>query len=94
MALPSSKGINQGNVGKPVHVMPDFAQVYNFIGSVFDPNSTNHLQRLKRMDPINVETKRLLSSYDAGSEKENFANPEQHLNSFPVWDSQLPHHRT
>jgi predicted transporter len=36
--------------------MPDFAQVYNFIGSVFDPNSTNHLQRLKQMDPINVET--------------------------------------
>lgn len=37
-------------------VIPDFAQVYNFIGSVFDPNSTNHLQRLKQMDPINVET--------------------------------------
>ncbi|WJX86915.1 hypothetical protein P8452_69162 [Trifolium repens] len=59
-AGPSSKGINQGNVGKPVKVMPDFAQVYNFIGSVFDPNSTNHLQRLKQMDPINVETALLL----------------------------------
>ncbi|KAL5099517.1 hypothetical protein RYX36_003844 [Vicia faba] len=60
LALPSSKGINQGNVGKPVHVMPDFAQVYHFIGSVFDPNSINHLQRLKPMDPINVETTLLL----------------------------------
>ena len=37
-------------------VMPDFAQVYNFIGSVFDPNSSDHLQKLKTMDPINVET--------------------------------------
>jgi len=36
--------------------MPDFAQVYSFIGSVFDPNSTNHLQKLRQMDPLNVET--------------------------------------
>lgn len=36
--------------------MPDFAQVYGFIGSVFDPNATNHLLKLKQMDPINVET--------------------------------------
>ena len=40
----------------PDAVMPDFAQVYSFIGSVFDPYATDHLQRLKRMDPINVET--------------------------------------
>ncbi|XP_061338964.1 protein REVEILLE 3 [Gastrolobium bilobum] len=93
-AWPSSKGINQGDQGKPVKVMPDFAQVYNFIGSVFDPNSTNHLQRLRQMDPINVETvlllmrnlsinlmspefedhKRLLSSYDADSERAKFVN--------------------
>ncbi|KAG4388868.1 hypothetical protein GLYMA_09G255302v4 [Glycine max] len=37
-------------------VMPDFAQVYRFIGSVFDPNATNHLQTLKQMNPINVKT--------------------------------------
>lgn len=42
-------------------VMPDFAQVYNFIGSVFDPNTTGHLQKLKEMDPIDVETVSLLS---------------------------------
>lgn len=36
--------------------MPDFAQVYRFIGSVFDPSSSGHLQRLKQMDPINLET--------------------------------------
>lgn len=37
-------------------VLPDFAQVYSFIGSVFDPNVTGHLQKLKKMDPIDIET--------------------------------------
>lgn len=37
-------------------VLPDFAQVYGFIGSVFDPDASNHLQKLKKMDPIDVET--------------------------------------
>ncbi|KAL2527353.1 Protein REVEILLE 6 [Abeliophyllum distichum] len=41
-------------------VLPDFAQVYNFIGSVFDPNVTGHLQKLKNMDPIDIETVLLL----------------------------------
>ncbi|CAI9769582.1 unnamed protein product [Fraxinus pennsylvanica] len=42
--------------GKPVRVMPDFAQVYRFIGSVFDPNSSDYFRRLKKMDPIDVDT--------------------------------------
>ncbi|CAN1751597.1 Protein REVEILLE 6 [Linum perenne] len=46
--------------GNPLRVLPDFAQVYNFIGSVFDPNVTGHLQKLKKMDPIDVETVLLL----------------------------------
>lgn len=37
-------------------VLPEFSQVYNFIGSVFDPDITGHLQKLKKMDPIDVET--------------------------------------
>lgn len=41
-------------------VLPDFAQVYNFIGSVFDPEASDHLRRLKTMDPIDVETVLLL----------------------------------
>ncbi|XP_028108335.1 protein REVEILLE 5-like isoform X2 [Camellia sinensis] len=41
-------------------VLPDFAQVYSFIGSVFDPNTTGQLQKLKKMDPIDVETVLLL----------------------------------
>lgn len=36
--------------------MPDFAQVYNFLGSIFDPSTSGHLQKLKEMDPIDVET--------------------------------------
>lgn len=36
--------------------MPDFAQVYGFIGSVFDPTATDHLKKLRKMEPINVET--------------------------------------
>ncbi|CAL9071219.1 unnamed protein product [Musa textilis] len=39
-----------------LRVMPDFAQVYSFLGSVFDPSTTGHLQKLKEMDPIDVET--------------------------------------
>ncbi|CAH8323765.1 unnamed protein product [Eruca vesicaria subsp. sativa] len=45
---------------KPYRVMPNFAEVYRFIGSVFDPNTSGHLQRLKQMDPINMETVLLL----------------------------------
>ncbi|KAI4328832.1 hypothetical protein L6164_021157 [Bauhinia variegata] len=59
-AWPSSKGTDQGEQAKPMKVMPDFAQVYSFIGSVFDPNTTGHLHRLKQMDPINLETVLLL----------------------------------
>ncbi|KAH1155883.1 hypothetical protein GYH30_050927 [Glycine max] len=58
---PISKQTDQGDQGKPtIAVMPDFAQVYSFIGTVFDPNAINHLQRLKQMDPINVKTILLL----------------------------------
>ncbi|KAK7279905.1 hypothetical protein RJT34_24965 [Clitoria ternatea] len=50
----------QGNNSLPLRVLPDFAQVYSFIGSVFDPNVTGHLHKLKRMDPIDIETVLLL----------------------------------
>ncbi|TKY51342.1 REVEILLE 6 [Spatholobus suberectus] len=50
----------QGNNSHPLRVLPDFAEVYSFIGSVFDPNVTGHLQKLKRMDPLDVETVLLL----------------------------------
>lgn len=36
--------------------IPDFAEVYGFIGSVFDPDTGDHEQKLKEMDPINFET--------------------------------------
>ncbi|KAI7751374.1 hypothetical protein M8C21_016922, partial [Ambrosia artemisiifolia] len=40
--------------------IPDFSEVYSFIGSVFDPESKGHVQKLKEMDPINFETVLLL----------------------------------
>ncbi|KAL0900532.1 hypothetical protein Bca101_084493 [Brassica carinata] len=39
---------------------PDFAEVYNFIGSVFDPEKRGHVEKLKEMDPVNFETVLLL----------------------------------
>ncbi|MCL7042441.1 hypothetical protein MKW94_006102 [Papaver nudicaule] len=44
----------------PKQVIPDFAEVYGFIGSVFDPDTNGHMQKLKDMDPINFETVLLL----------------------------------
>lgn len=43
--------------------IPDFAKVYSFIGSVFDPDSNGHVQKLKEMDPINFETVSSLDVY-------------------------------
>ncbi|XWS48479.1 hypothetical protein CRYUN_Cryun13aG0080900 [Craigia yunnanensis] len=51
---------DQGNHSHALRVLPDFAQVYSFIGNIFDPNTTGHLQKLKKMDPIDVETVLLL----------------------------------
>ncbi|PKA66289.1 Transcription factor ASG4 [Apostasia shenzhenica] len=42
------------------HVLPDFARVYSFLGSMFDPSTSDHLQKLQEMDPIDAETVLLL----------------------------------
>ncbi|KAL0299582.1 UNVERIFIED_CONTAM: protein REVEILLE 6 [Sesamum radiatum] len=39
---------------------PFSLSLYSFIGSVFDPKVTGHLQKLKKMDPIDIETVLLL----------------------------------
>ncbi|GJS39655.1 putative reverse transcriptase domain-containing protein [Tanacetum coccineum] len=36
-------------------VLPEFDQVHTFIGSIFDTNAKSHLQKLKKIDLINVE---------------------------------------
>jgi SHAQKYF class myb-like DNA-binding protein len=41
--------------GEPA-AMPDFAKVYNFLGSLFDPETSGHLQKLREMDPVDAET--------------------------------------
>ncbi|RDX88526.1 Protein REVEILLE 8, partial [Mucuna pruriens] len=50
----------QGKQAPVLHGLPDFAEVYSFIGSVFDPDTKGHVQKLKEMDPINFETVLLL----------------------------------
>ncbi|CAL5422464.1 unnamed protein product [Camellia sinensis] len=40
--------------------IPDFAEVYRFMGSVFDLDTQGHVQKLKEIDPINFETALLL----------------------------------
>nr|QSD99698.1 MYB family transcription factor [Melilotus albus] len=58
--LPTSQIPNQGTQNPVIHGLPDFAEVYGFIGSVFDPDTNGHVQKLKEMDPINFETVLLL----------------------------------
>ncbi|XP_056158673.1 protein REVEILLE 6 [Syzygium oleosum] len=57
---PICETTDQGHNATALRVLPDFAQVYSFIGSVFDPNTSGHVQKLKKMDPIDVETVLLL----------------------------------
>ncbi|KAI4378755.1 hypothetical protein MLD38_016191 [Melastoma candidum] len=40
--------------------MPDFAEVYSFIGSFFDTDIERHVEKLAEMDPVNFETVLLL----------------------------------
>ncbi|KAL6873770.1 hypothetical protein ACP4OV_013852 [Aristida adscensionis] len=56
----ASEAVEQENMVTPLCAMPDFARVYSFLGSIFDPDTSGHLQRLKAMDPIDVETVLLL----------------------------------
>ncbi|XP_062219911.1 protein REVEILLE 6-like isoform X1 [Phragmites australis] len=51
---------DQINQVSSLRLMPDFTQVYSFLGSVFDPSTSGHLQKLKEMNPIDVETALLL----------------------------------
>ncbi|XP_051130603.1 protein REVEILLE 8 isoform X2 [Andrographis paniculata] len=59
-ALPSLEFSKQGKQASTPHGIPNFAEVYSFIGSVFDPESKDHVQKLKEMDPISFETVLLL----------------------------------
>nr|CAB3471130.1 unnamed protein product [Digitaria exilis] len=73
---PTSEAVDQENVVPLVRAMPDFARVYSFLGSIFDPDTSGHLQRLKAMDPIDMETVLMLM----GNLSANLTNPafEEH----------------
>ncbi|KAF6157615.1 hypothetical protein GIB67_037188 [Kingdonia uniflora] len=82
---PTSERINQENHGRPIKVMPDFAQVYGFIGSVFDPNISGHLQKLRKMDPIDVETVLLLmKNLSVNLSSPDFEDHRRLLSSYDV----------
>ncbi|KAJ4728220.1 protein REVEILLE 6-like [Melia azedarach] len=87
----AAETIDRGNHGKPPRVMPDFSQVYSFLGSVFDPNATGHIQRLKQMDPINFETVLLLMKNLAI----NLTSPEfeNHRRLLSVYDTESQRNR-
>lgn len=68
-----------------LRVLPDFAQVYNFIGSVFDPAVTGHLQKLKKMDRIDVETVLLLMrNLSINLTSPDFEHHRQLLSSYDI----------
>jgi len=54
--LPTSQAVPESCI----RAGPDFAEVYKFIGSVFDPGVSGHLRKLKEMSPIDRETVLLL----------------------------------
>ncbi|CAL5351190.1 unnamed protein product [Camellia sinensis] len=59
--ISSSELSKQGKPGSLYTLgIPDFAEVYRFMGSVFDPDTQGHVQKLKEMDPINFEIDALL----------------------------------
>nr|AGS41184.1 MYB transcription factor 2 [Tamarix hispida] len=65
--------------------VPDFSQVYRFLGSVFDPNTSDHLQLLKNMDPINVETVlRLMRNLSINLMSPEFEDHRRLLSSYDV----------
>ncbi|KMT19524.1 hypothetical protein BVRB_1g011470 [Beta vulgaris subsp. vulgaris] len=64
--LPSTPQICFAVIG----CLPDFAEVYSFIGSVFDPDTKGHVRKLKEMDPINFETGLRLKVVDNVKEAE------------------------
>ncbi|CAI5523787.1 unnamed protein product [Closterium sp. Naga37s-1] len=68
-----------------VRATPDFAEVYRFIGLVFDPSTSGHLAHLKAMAPIDRETVLLLMR----NLSMNLANPEfqQHVSPVLLLDS-------
>ncbi|CAN6166260.1 unnamed protein product [Urochloa humidicola] len=57
---PTSEATEQAIMLPTLRAMPDFARVYSFLGSIFDPETNGHLQKLKEMDPIDAETVLLL----------------------------------
>ncbi|KAI5059100.1 hypothetical protein GOP47_0025419 [Adiantum capillus-veneris] len=61
-SVPSQKltTMSQGSGEIVLRAMPDFTEVYSFLGSVFDPSANCHLEKMREMAPIDRETVLLL----------------------------------
>ncbi|XP_042046307.1 protein REVEILLE 3-like isoform X1 [Salvia splendens] len=65
--------------------LPDFAQVYRFIGRLFDSSAKDHLTELKKMDPINIETVlMLMNNLSANLISPEFENHRKLLSMYNV----------
>ncbi|XP_019149684.1 PREDICTED: protein REVEILLE 6-like isoform X3 [Ipomoea nil] len=81
----SAELTNKRAHGNSLRVLPDFNEVYNFIGSIFDPNVSGHLQKLKKMDRIDVETVLLLMrNLTINLMNPDFENHKKLLSSYEV----------
>ncbi|CAD6249944.1 unnamed protein product [Miscanthus lutarioriparius] len=74
---------DQINLVPSLRLMPDFAEVYSFLGSVFDPSTSGHLQKLKEMNPIDVETALLLMR----NLSINLSSPDFEDQGLPIGDA-------
>ncbi|CAH8391359.1 unnamed protein product [Eruca vesicaria subsp. sativa] len=101
--LPGSEIVVQQAEHPPVlQAVPDFAEVYNFIGSVFDPEKRGHVEKLKEMDPVNFETVLLLmrnltvnlSNPDLESTREVLSSDEVNTDIPSVTTGSFVHHST
>ncbi|XP_026409053.1 protein REVEILLE 6-like isoform X1 [Papaver somniferum] len=90
-SYPTRETTGQANHGPPLRAIPDFAQVYSFIGSVFDPNTSNHLEKLKEMNPIDVDTVLLLMrNLSMNLSSPDFEDQRRLLSSYDVDSCKAP----
>ncbi|KAL6606381.1 hypothetical protein ACP70R_042034 [Stipagrostis hirtigluma subsp. patula] len=90
---PTSEATEQDIMIPALRAMPDFARVYNFLGSIFDPETNGHLQKLREMDPIDAETVLLLmKNLSINLTSPNFEEHRRLLSSHgPSMDQDLGH---
>ncbi|XP_020592467.1 protein REVEILLE 6-like [Phalaenopsis equestris] len=68
-----------------LHTMPDFGQVYSFIGCLIDPCMSGNLPKLKEMNPVDVETVLvLMRNLSINLSSPDFEDQRRQLSSYGV----------